>query len=142
MSSAKEIMEYVQNSKSLGEKKQFSFTDAKQIGNILGIPWKKFGVEQFAKGLNVELEHGRRDPATDVTHDESMATGKIAWAHLNEIPDYYTRLAVMENEAEQTKSMQIRGYLREMHSAKKNIPLIVLSVVLYAVMFFWRRSKL
>jgi hypothetical protein len=27
-------------------------------------------------------------------------TGKIALAHLNEIPDYYTRLAKMEAEAE------------------------------------------
>lgn len=54
-------------------------------------------------GLNVELEHGRRDPVTDVTHDEPLVTGKIALAHLNEISDYYTRLAVMENEAERVK---------------------------------------
>jgi hypothetical protein len=55
-------------------------------------------------GLNVELEHGRKDPETDVTHDEPIVTGKIALAHLNEIPDYYTRLAVMENDAERTQS--------------------------------------
>jgi hypothetical protein len=30
-----------------------------------------------------------------------MLTGKIALAHLNEFPDYYTRLARMEEEAEQ-----------------------------------------
>ena len=100
MLSTKEIMEYVHDTKTVSEKKQFSFTEAKQIGDALGIRWDKFDVKQFTMGLNVELEHGRRDPATDVTHDEPLLTGKIALAHLNTIPDYYTRLAVMEHEAE------------------------------------------
>jgi hypothetical protein len=47
----------------------------------------------------VELEHGTRDPETNVTGDDAITTGKIALAHLREIPDYYTRLAVMEAEA-------------------------------------------
>jgi hypothetical protein len=51
-------------------------------------------------GLEVELEHGRRDPATNVTGDDPILTGKIALAHLNEFPDYYTRLGRMEAEAE------------------------------------------
>ncbi len=119
MRSPEEIMDYVHNTKTLNEKKQFSFTEAKQIGDTLGIPWNTFGVEQFAMGLNVELEHGRRDPATDVTHDESMVTGKIAWAHLNEIPDYYTRLAMMEKEAERVKSTLQRGSLGEIRSKRK-----------------------
>ena len=42
---------------------------------------------------------GRRDPATDVTGDDLILTGKIALAHLNEFPDYYIRLARMEEEA-------------------------------------------
>ncbi len=111
MVSTKDITEHVQDTKAVSEKKQFGFTEAKQIGDALGIPWDKFDVEQFRMGLNVELEHGRRDPATDVTHDEPMVTGKIALAHLNEIPDYYTRLAVMENEAERVKGTQRRGGL-------------------------------
>lgn len=49
---------------------------------------------------DVELEHGLHDPATDVTHDDPLVTGKIASAHLNEFPDYYTRLEQMEEEAE------------------------------------------
>ena len=56
-------------------------------------------VAQFRMGLDVELEHGRRSPETDVTGDDSIVTGKIALAHLNEFPDYYTRLAVLEREA-------------------------------------------
>jgi hypothetical protein len=51
-------------------------------------------------GLNVELEHGLHDPSTDVTGNDPILTGKIALAHLNEFPDYYTRLAKIEREAE------------------------------------------
>jgi hypothetical protein len=46
-----------------------------------------------------ELEHGRHDPATDVTGDDPVTTAKIAFAHLNEFPDYYTRLERMEEQA-------------------------------------------
>lgn len=50
--------------------------------------------------MNVELEHGSHDPETDVTHNDPVVTGKIAWAHLKEFSDYYTRLEKMEEEAE------------------------------------------
>jgi hypothetical protein len=54
----------------------------------------------------VELEHGARDPETNVTGDDLGLTGKIAWAHLKEIRDYYRRLDLMETEAEaEFKSM-------------------------------------
>ena len=48
----------------------------------------------------MELEHGARDPETNVTSDDLLLTGKIAWALLKEIRDYYTRLDLMEAEAE------------------------------------------
>jgi hypothetical protein len=79
---------------------RFSFDKAKQIGEALGIDWNKFEVEQFQMGLEVELEHGTIDPKTNVTNDDPLLTGKIAYAHLNEFPDYYTRLAKMEEEAD------------------------------------------
>lgn len=80
-------------------KKQFSRDEAKQIGQALGVDWSTFDVEQFRKGIEVELEHGRKDPDTNVTDDDAILSGKIALAHLKEFPDYYTRLAKMENEA-------------------------------------------
>jgi hypothetical protein len=80
---------------------RFSFDKAKQIGDALDIDWKMFDVEQFRMGLEVELEHGRIDPKTNVTNDDPFLTGKITSAHLNEFPDYYTRLAKMEQEADQ-----------------------------------------
>ncbi len=81
--------------------KAFTLDDARRIGTTLGIDWKTspFPVGQYLLGLEVELEHGAHDPETNVTDDNDLTTGKIAWAHLKELPDYYTRLAVMEAEA-------------------------------------------
>jgi len=81
-------------------KKHFTTEEAKQIGEELGIDWINFNVEQYRMGLDVELEHGLIDPHTNVTNDDPIMTGKIALAHLNEFPDYYTRLDIMEREAE------------------------------------------
>ncbi|MBU4257295.1 hypothetical protein KKC04_02690 [Patescibacteria group bacterium] len=81
-------------------KKHFTAEEAEQIGEQLEINWSKFDVEQFRMGMDVELEHGTIDPNTNVTGDDPLATGKIALAHLNEIPDYYTRLEKMEKEGE------------------------------------------
>ncbi|MBN1631833.1 MAG: hypothetical protein JW990_18915 [Thermoleophilia bacterium] len=80
--------------------KHFTTEHAKEVGDKLGIDWKAFDVEQFRMGMDVELEHGARDPETNVTSDDIIMTGKIAWAHLKEFPDYYDRLEVMEEEAE------------------------------------------
>ena len=81
-------------------REQFTAEEARQIGEGLGIDWSRYDVEQFRMGLDVELEHGLVDPHTNVTDDDSIMTGKIALAHLNEFPDYYTRLEIMEREAE------------------------------------------
>lgn len=85
----------------MSAEKRFSLVEAKQIGNALGIDWGMFNVEQFQMGLEVELEHGARDPQTNVTDDDALITGKIALAHLKEFPDYYTRLSAMEKEAKE-----------------------------------------
>ena len=81
-------------------KMHFTSEVAKDIGEKLGIKWDKFDVEQFRMGMDVELEHGLVDPHTNVTNDDPLMTGKIALAHLNEFPDYYTRLDKMEKEAD------------------------------------------
>lgn len=77
---------------------QFSREEARKIGDDLGIDWAKIDFEQFRIGLEVELEHGSVDPRTNVTNNDPILTGKIAWAHLNELPDYYTRLKKIEHE--------------------------------------------
>jgi len=87
--------------KNLSSSKHFTIEEAKRIGEALNVDWSKFDVEQFRMGLDVELEHGVRDIQTNVTDDDEMVTGKIALAHLNEFPDYYTRLEKMEKEAKE-----------------------------------------
>jgi hypothetical protein len=69
-------------------KRKFTLEEARRIG-------------EFQAGRGVELEHGARDLETNVTDDDEIKTGKIALAHLREFPDYYTRLAKMEQEAEE-----------------------------------------
>ncbi len=84
----------------MSTKNHFTAAQAKEIGEKLGITWDKFDVEQFRRGMDVELEHGSENSLTNVTDDDPLMTGKIALAHLNEFPDYYTRLDIMEEEAE------------------------------------------
>jgi len=81
--------------------KKINSNEAKKIGDMLRINWEKVDLNQFTMGINVELEHGKTDSETNVTNDDPLLTGKIAWAHLNEFPDYYTRLHKMESEAEE-----------------------------------------
>lgn len=77
--------------------RNFSPEEARAIGDSIGINWAAVDIEEFRTGLSVELEHGAQDPQTDVTHDDFIKTGKIALAHLKELPDYYSRLKKMED---------------------------------------------
>ncbi len=91
---------------------RFGPIEAKRIGDIIGVSWKKYPLEEFRMGLHVELEHGARDSQTNVTDDDIIMTGKIALAHLKEIPDYYTRLHEMEKIGEvywERKNRATRG---------------------------------
>jgi hypothetical protein len=84
-------------------RQEFTTEEARRVGEEIGVDWSSapFDVEQFRRGMDVELEHGLHDLLTNVTEDDPVVTGKIALAHLNEFPDYYTRLERMEKEAKQ-----------------------------------------
>lgn len=84
----------------MANKRRISADEAKRVGATLRLDWKKVDLEQFRRGLEVELEHGARDPETNVTNDDLTLTGKIALAHLKEFADYYTRLDKLEAEAD------------------------------------------
>ena len=84
----------------MANKRRISAEEAKQVGTTLRLDWTKVDLEQFRRGLDVELEHGVRDLETNVTNDDLTLTGKIAWAHLKEFPDYYSRLDKLEAEAD------------------------------------------
>jgi len=80
---------------------KISVAEAAKVADILRIDFEVVGFDlaQFHIGMTTELQHGTGDPDTNVTNDDLVATGKLALAHLNEIADYYTRLAAMEAEA-------------------------------------------
>ena len=80
-------------------------TKAREVGDKIGIDWDKTSIEEFAIGLLVELEHGTRTPKTNITDDDPVLTGKIAYAHLLEISDYYSRLKKMETDAKVNKQI-------------------------------------
>jgi hypothetical protein len=74
--------------------------EAKKIGERLGVDWTSIEVEQFRRGLEFEFEHGTLFPETNVTNDDPLLTGKLAWAHLKSIRDYYDRLEDMVSEGQ------------------------------------------
>jgi hypothetical protein len=78
----------------------FTLEQARAVAEELGIALAdaSFDLDQFRRGMEIELEHGRRDPAMNVTDDDPILTGKIAWAHLRELPDYYERLDALERD--------------------------------------------
>jgi hypothetical protein len=80
-------------------KRAFTTAEARDVGHQIVVDFTVVDLEQFRMGLAVELEHGSEHAKTNVTNDDLATTGKIAWAHLKEIPDYYTRLAQMEHDA-------------------------------------------
>ncbi len=71
--------------------KKFTLSEALDIAKQLGIDFDKvkFTPEEYLEGINIELEHGTVDSHTNVTNDDPLITGKIALAHLNEVPIYY-----------------------------------------------------
>jgi hypothetical protein len=84
----------------MGQTRRTTSEEVRRVGDESGVDWNRFDLEQFRLGMDVEFEHGSRDPQTDVTNDDPIVTGKIALAHMKEFPDYYERLARMEAEAE------------------------------------------
>ena len=76
----------------------FAEMQTRAIAALIGLDINRaaFDVDMFRRGSDVELEHGRRDPQTNVTDDDPLITGKIAWAHLKELPDCYDHLEILE----------------------------------------------
>jgi len=69
----------------------YSLQDAIYAAPMLGITFDKFSVRDFLEGINIESEHGRVNPKTNVTNDDLLTIAKIALAHLNEFPNYYNQ---------------------------------------------------
>ena len=69
----------------------FKLEDAIYAGQVLGVKFDKFSLDDFLEGINIEIEHGMVNPLTNVTDNNLITTAKIALAHLNELPNYYNK---------------------------------------------------
>ena len=61
------------------EQNRFGEDDARRIGEEIGIDWSSapFDVDQFRRGMDVELEHGLHDLMTNVTDDDPIVTMEL-----------------------------------------------------------------
>ncbi len=79
----------------------------------------KIEVEEFCKGLEVELEHGLVFENANVTNNHPILTGKIVLAHFMESPDYYRRLEVSELEGDLFKAVKDKNSAKAKSLYKK-----------------------
>jgi hypothetical protein len=97
-------------------KKGFTTKESRDIASKLKVKFNEHGQKQFQIGLGVELEHGkdatREGVNANLTNDDPLKTGKIALAHINEHPNYYTGLSKMEeNETKEEKKKSLKSII-------------------------------
>jgi hypothetical protein len=85
---------------------EVEFSEAEIIRELVGGEALEVSVEEFQRGLEIELEHGIGFSDANVTNNHPVLTGKIVLAHLKEMLDYYTRLEVAELEGDMLKTVQ------------------------------------
>ena len=85
----------------MDSKYTFSLEQVIEVGRKLKVNFDEIPVQELQKGMEVELEHGKVNPITNITNDDPVQTAKIAVAHLNESPKYYFGLEKMEKELEE-----------------------------------------
>lgn len=84
----------------MNSQKQLTSDEARRIGDSLSIDWRHIYLEQFRMGLLMALEYETREIKANATNDDSNPIGKIAPAHLKELPNYFTRLATSKIKAD------------------------------------------
>jgi hypothetical protein len=88
--------------------------EAGVVLKIVNVEGMAIPLENFRRGLEVELEHGTMFNDANVTNNHPILTGKIVLAHLKETMDYYDRLEVAELEGDLLKAMR-KGDLAKAH---------------------------
>ncbi len=83
--------------------------EAATILKIVNTKSMDIPLEDFRKGLEVELEHGTRFDDANITNNHPVLTGKIVVAHLKETMDYYQRIDVAEMEGDLLKAILSRN---------------------------------
>ncbi len=83
--------------------------EASTILKIVNTQIMNIPLENFRKGLEVELEHGTRFTDANITNNHPILTGQIVIAHLKEMMDYYERIKVAEMEGDVLKAIKSRN---------------------------------
>lgn len=83
------------------KRKQISSEEARRIGEALHIDWGQVDVEQFRQDLAEDQKQETIDPETGLIYDGVLLSGKIVMAHIQEFPDYFTRLARLRTEVDE-----------------------------------------
>jgi len=115
------------------EKTSFSLNESTLIGDKLNLNWLSISKEDWNLGMNIELEHGLRNPITNISNNNPLILGKIALAHVIEIPDYYRRLHEMEETGQKKwKNIDTKKYvlLRPSSIRKPNRILCIMMIII------------
>ena len=83
------------------KRKQISTAEAKRVGESLHIDWEQVDLEEFRQGLMGNHKPGAIDPETGLAYESVLLSGKIVLAHIEEFPDYFTRLAKLKEEVDE-----------------------------------------
>ena len=86
------------------KRKQISPAEAKHIGEALRIDWDHVDLEQFRQGLMGKQTQEIVDPETGLTYDGVLQTGQVVLAHMEEIPDYFSRLEKLKEEVDEYRA--------------------------------------
>jgi len=106
------------------EKPKVPLEEAKVILSEVNSEGMDIDLEEFRRGLEVELEHGMEFKDANVTNNHPMLTGLIVLAHFKESLDYYKLLEVAELEGDLLKaiskadSRKVKDYYRKLARAK------------------------
>lgn len=114
--------------KTYKEFPDLTLAKAKEVGDEIGVDWSEIDLGEFRQGIKEEMEHGSEyGSATKVHEDDYVISGRIALAHLIEVPDYYQRLEDLEDEGEavwgegETEKKRRKAWATQNYSEMKDI---------------------
>ncbi|MDD2471573.1 MAG: hypothetical protein PHT28_01435 [Dehalococcoidales bacterium] len=105
--------------------------EAEVILKVVNVNNMDIPLEEFRRGLEIELEHGTMYEDANVTNNHPVLTGKIVLAHLKEMMDYYERLEVAEIEGDLLKAIiaknidKVESKYRKLAAAREELARVI-----------------
>jgi hypothetical protein len=85
------------------KRKHSSLDQARHVGEVLHLDWEQVDLEEFRQGLMGDRQEAS-DTGTDRTYEGLLLTGQVVLAHMEEFPDYHSRLAKLEAEVDEYRA--------------------------------------